>query len=636
MPTSILKTHNSRNSTYNLCFSRLLHVFNINSKGDYTITNHSGNGSNIVFDKSDTTQIGTKISISNNQKLNLAGKIKHYPPANKEWFNSVYAYSKNTVKVLPSTDKTLARLIKSYFSLYSRKLEKKVKKLRSRRSHVRKAKLSTKRILVSRAELKHTSNKVVITVYIYNNEKNYYFNKLRKIPTVDKLGKLFFKGWTLEEQSDFINSEVNKNIYQGWSPGILSRLGLYKANNVISENLTYDQLYMYFLNKFRQGLFISKFPKPLSLIVRNMRKNKDKNKGKDKKEQKIQTKIDAERWNRKAFIDNIGPRGNSSIMEKLSRRVSLLKSKMQFQEKGLYLYLENKGITFKKNDFAAICKAHEENYVQAFVSKFLRKEIVSVYFKQLIRFNKLKFEDKYVLFLKNELRKVYNKEIEFNFVNLKYLYLSNSIFSSTLVTKIRNRKNRFLKVLKDSLLMFNSPPVNRRAIYDEIYNKKMVVQNHGLQSVLNESRMQNITIKSSLDVNSIKNENNLNITGYDVLDKSLLKLMPKADLELVDKRGALYTDYHKDKLSNVITGLKHKSVNGIRIEIAGRLTKRNTAARSLFKLRYKGNIRNMDSSDKGLSTVMLRGHAKSNVDFGIYKSKIRIGSYGFKGWISTS
>lgn len=103
------------------------------------------------------------------KKSNDRDKNRHFPPANKEWFNSIYAYNKNTIKLLPTTDKTLLKFLKSYFNLYSRKLERKINLVPLR---IRFRKLSTNRILISRAELKHTSDKVIVTLYIYNREKN--------------------------------------------------------------------------------------------------------------------------------------------------------------------------------------------------------------------------------------------------------------------------------------------------------------------------------------------------------------------------------------------------------------------------------------------------------------------------------
>ena len=83
--------------------------------------------------------------------------------------------------------------------------------------------------------------------------------------------------------------------------------------------------------------------------------------------------------------------------------------------------------------------------------------------------------------------------------------------------------------------------------------------------------------------------------------------------------------------NSVLSSIKNKSITGIRIEAAGRLTRRNTAERSIYKLRYKGNLKNMDSSYKGFSSVLFRGHAKSNVQYTKLRSKLRIGSFGLKG-----
>jgi hypothetical protein len=64
------------------------------------------------------------------------------------------------------------------------------------------------------------------------------------------------------------------------------------------------------------------------------------------------------------------------------------------------------------------------------------------------------------------------------------------------------------------------------------------------------------------------------------------------------------------------------------------LTRRFTASRSVFKLRWKGSLKNFDSSYKGLSSVILRGHVKPNVQYSIVNSKTRNGAFGLKGWVS--
>jgi hypothetical protein len=44
------------------------------------------------------------------------GKSRHFTPAAQEWFNSIYSFNKNYVKTLPTADKNLMDLLKSYFN----------------------------------------------------------------------------------------------------------------------------------------------------------------------------------------------------------------------------------------------------------------------------------------------------------------------------------------------------------------------------------------------------------------------------------------------------------------------------------------------------------------------------------------
>ena len=562
-----------------------------------------------------------QLYVSSSRDINLAGIIKHFPPANKEWFNSIYAYNKNYIKLLPSIDKTTYKLIKGHFNSYSRILEKKVKKARPRRYRVRKMRLSTNRILVSRAELKHTNDRVIITVYIYNNEKKYLYNKIQNIPTIDQWGKLL-GGWTIREQLNFISSKVNKYVNKILGSGNINDITLTKLNKFTSKKEIIYDIYSFFSRKFREGSYFSEFPKPVyHTIKRKNGKDKKKNINKsgysNENKETLQTKIHAEIWKRRRFLNKI-PSINNFLLNKLNEKTSNLISKIKSERKGLYNFINNNEFTLGRYKNKSMLNLYETKYVEDYVCKFLRRETISMYFKQLIGFNKLKFEKQYVSHLTNEIDKIYGKKVEFNFVNLKHLYLSGSIFSNTLVAKIRNRKNKLLRVMKDSLLMFNLPPINRQAVYNEIYNKKMVMQNPRIGDVTNKYLINNTPLT--------------NVNKNDILDDSIFSLVSHSNF--TNKIAPEINDY-AHKLSLVLGKLKHKSVTGVRIEVAGRLTKRNTAARSLFKLRYKGNIKNLDSSNKGLSTIMLRGHAKSNLEYSTVKSKIRTGSYGFKGWVSS-
>jgi len=170
--------------------------------------------------------------------------------------------------------------------------------------------------------------------------------------------------------------------------------------------------------------------------------------------------------------------------------------------------------------------------------------------------------------------------------------------------------------LKSSLLMFTLPRMDGLAVYNEIYNRKKLIQNLKINDLIKSNF--NSKIESS---------------STDLVEHSLLKLDSSSSRFVYSNPNV--SDYDSLKrylyiLNSVFGFLKNKFISGVRLQAAGRLTKRNTAAMAISKLRYIGNIQNMDSSNKGLSTVMLRNHAKSNLGYNSLNDKIRIGSFGLK------
>lgn len=102
-------------------------------------------------------------------------------------------------------------------------------------------------------------------------------------------------------------------------------------------------------------------------------------------------------------------------------------------------------------------------------------------------------------------------------------------------------------------------------------------------------------------------------------------------MQNVKKQGA---EEIKNKQKYVINNLKYRDITGFRLETKGRLTKRFTASRSVYKHKHKGGIYDIDSSFRGLSSVLLKGNLKSNTQYTKISSKSRIGSFGIKGWVS--
>jgi len=87
--------------------------------------------------------------------------------------------------------------------------------------------------------------------------------------------------------------------------------------------------------------------------------------------------------------------------------------------------------------------------------------------------------------------------------------------------------------------------------------------------------------------------------------------------------------------NNIINTIKQQVVSGVRFEASGRLTRRLTAMRSVFKYRYEGSLKNIRSSYNYKSSTILRGCAKSNSQYTLINSKTRNGTFGLKGWISS-
>ena len=226
-------------------------------------------------------------------------------------------------------------------------------------------------------------------------------------------------------------------------------------------------------------------------------------------------------------------------------------------------------------------------YYRNFIRKSIRRLKYYMYYKQLLYINKAKFENSYLQGLINLLRKIYNKNVEFNIINLKYFYFNSDIFAQPLVLKLR-KKRKLLRYLKALV---------RKAKIKDIK--------------LNERPKYFFELDNLFTVNNLDTTNNLlnNLMQHNKISSEYLKKV-------------------------VLSDIKYKRVSGVRIEAAGRLTKRYTASRSQHKVRYKGNLVNAYSSIKGYPSSVIRGNYKPNLEYTKLNSKSRIGSFGVKGWVS--
>lgn len=82
---------------------------------------------------------------------------------------------------MPVADKNLMKLLKSYFNFQIKTKHLKTKLSKTKPMATRYKRLSTKRVFIGKGELKHTSNKVVITFYVYNTENKFLLGNTKEL-----------------------------------------------------------------------------------------------------------------------------------------------------------------------------------------------------------------------------------------------------------------------------------------------------------------------------------------------------------------------------------------------------------------------------------------------------------------------
>lgn len=224
------------------------------------------------------------------------------------------------------------KIIKSFFSIFNKSLERKI---RTKRLLLRLRRLSSNRIYLSNGEFKHKNNRVLVNIYIFNRQKNNYLSKLRNI----YLKKFFTK-----------KKKINANYIKTLKSILM------KGFESLSE-----------INKDKYLLI-----KILDIVKKN-------------RNYKIKT------------------------FKKLSNYTCLFyKNVLNLTMKKLRLY-------------------------------FL--------YKQLIYVNKSKLNYTYLRLLKKHLETLFNKNVEFNLINLKRFYLNSDILSESVKLKLTRNKRKMRKIL---------------------------------------------------------------------------------------------------------------------------------------------------------------------------------------------
>ena len=149
-----------------------------------------------------------------NISANDVGSTKYLPPISKEWKNSVYYYNSNNSINYPVYDLNINYLIKSYFNLYF-----KSKFIKHKYMSRKKKRKSYNKIFVSKAEIKHTNSKAIITIYVYNREKLILKKKISELIKIfaklmlllinkNKIIKSLYLPWIIDNKNLIYNSSI--------------------------------------------------------------------------------------------------------------------------------------------------------------------------------------------------------------------------------------------------------------------------------------------------------------------------------------------------------------------------------------------------------------------------------------------
>ena len=252
------------------------------------------------------------------------------------------------------------------------------------------------------------------------------------------------------------------------------------------------------------------------------------------------------------------------------------KSKLEYIFKGFFFFKKWKNIILKKRNNLLI------NKILKIKKKQVKSQKMYIYYRLLKRLSKL---EKFFI----------------NTANL--VYFNKSKFSN---------------------LLLNLEDLGLINLIEKIYDKNVKIKIIELKSIHLNSDVFSSAVALKLKDRKKK--------AVEILRKAILQMVKIPDLHTLI---TFYDRVESLNKNNIIKVIKQQIVNGVRFEAKGRLTRRLTAMRAVFKYRYTGNLKNIPSSFNNKSATMLRGYVKSNLEYTLIESKTRNGSFGLKCWVSS-
>lgn len=417
------------------------------------------------------------------------------------------------------------------------------------------------KIYVSKAEVKHTNSKAIITIYTYNREKLALLKKI-KVFTPYKVGFCLFhlsnfykKLQNLNKIKLKIKPNTNRLFLRSLSKMLSPSTKSPKPNSTISPktfNLTKDFFSLAIKNGFTSDDFNSLIGGINSIIDKCIEKYPWLERPSKRFDKMCDSSIEDPSFI-KGFISLI-----MFIVENISK-------------------LDLKGNLFPSPDL----------YKKYLHILLLLSAIPFIKYRLRLRLNKYKFEEKILYLLSSLISKYYNKKIEFNIVNMKSLILNSDIFTNILTLKLKKRKAHIVRLMNIILNRAVLPRVNR--ILEKAPVKKSVdfnllenkYRNTSLTSILKKRATldkilnkiyHNVSLLSSLPARKLKKSQSVH---------SIQSVLQQRMQQRLSKSRVSYK-----KISKIVfNSIKYKNMGGIRLEVKGRLTKRYRADRALYKVK---------------------------------------------------
>jgi len=182
-----------------------------------------------------------------------------------------------------------------------------------------------------------------------------------------------------------------------------------------------------------------------------------------------------------------------------NRLSNLVETKALNQDEQLFVF--NK----KSLSFYNIKYPNYEDYMHKVKLHYLKK--LTLYLK-LLALNQIKFKHAFLLKLRYLVSHIYNKNIEFNLVNLKKMHLNSDIFTQVVSLKLKNRNNKLYRVLRSSLRKVKIRSISR-------IKEKYFYRNEPSKQQLFFNKIRNFKINSifALDFSSFSLVSNMKNKG---------------------------------------------------------------------------------------------------------------------------